>query len=134
MRKQVAKICRVVAVVFLSVSAPFYLLIVPMMAAKGGIEEGWQGLAFGTFMLAQVFLAVFLYTWEAMSPIYGLPRTFVSRYTARRGKFKDMARPKRSGTCILVGIAYPMFIYAFAVLYVFVSHLSPNSFSTSFCW
>jgi hypothetical protein len=126
----VKKILGIIILLVGAVAAPFYLFVVPMMVATGSLENDVPSLLFGAFMTFQLFLVVFIYTWEAMSPVYGLPRTIFFR-SFKRNKSKgtqDDASHLYTGALIM--LSYPMLIYAFAVLYVFVSRLDPTSFSS----
>lgn len=132
----VKNLFNIVVLVLMIIGAPFYLFVVPMLAANGSTGSEPFGLIFGAFMLFQLFLAVFLYTYEAMVPVYNLPRSIFFGSTIYRKGAKRVGS-KNSYTTqvvilspILVMFAYPMFVYAFAVLYVYLSHLDPFSFNS----
>jgi len=99
------------------------------MVASDPARWGWGGVAFGAFLLAQLFLIVFTLAMDSAYTMY-----FSSRY--EMPFFDDMHRRlgNRPATVrselgiALMFISYALFLYAYAVLYTFISHVEPQAF------
>jgi len=120
----------------LSLLAPVYLFVVPMLAAAAPQQSGVGGVIFGAFMLIQLWMLVGVFAFDTAAEFYNYrpPRFF--RVMKMMGNVFDphrvnvRSRGSASWAIVPMMLSYSAFNYAFAVIYVFISSIEPASFST----
>lgn len=108
----------------------FYLFVVPMLAATASQLEPWS-IGFGAFMLVQLWMLVALLALEAAGSFYGfvprLPKPFA--ILGHASTTPEHLPP--GGGILMMFVSYLAFIYAYGVLYAFVSSVDPAAFGSS---
>lgn len=110
-------------------AAFFYLFILPAMVASDPAGWGWWGVAFGAFLLAQLFLIVFTMAMDSAYVMYFSRRyemPFFDEIHRRLGNRPLAIRSERG--IAMMFVSYALFLYAYAVLYSFISHVEPQAF------
>lgn len=129
---------RKISAVMLFVSFPaafFYLFILPMWTALNPNFFGVPGIAFAAFMLIQLFMLVLEITYEVAAQFYNFPNPHLFRFMTKASvpfltKTSPIGPRKLGNAQLIISmfLSYIMFLYAFSVLYVFISNVDPNSF------
>lgn len=128
LRKRFGRSLMIAAAVVLTPLALFYLFVVPMLVASDPHAMDEVGVAFGAFLLVQLFGLVILMAWEAAGSFYGFSPTlpkWLGGLDRSRGALRRL--PAVHGIAMMF-ISYAAFLYAYGVLYTYVSHIDPAAF------
>jgi len=110
-------------------AAFFYLFVLPMYVALHAIDSNALAITFSAFLLVQVFMLTIEYAYEAAATFYNFKRKVLflilrHPYPATLDVFRGNFAISR------MFISHFLFVYAFSVLYVYISAIDPSSFST----
>ena len=123
---------RWLAIAILVVTLPaslFYLFVVPMMAATITPISSWF-VWFGAFMLAQLFGLVALAALEAAGSFYGFIPRLPKPFTILSKSEHAAKHLHPVGGIMMMFVSYLAFIYAFGVLFAYLSSINHAAFST----
>ena len=114
----------------LSIAAIFYLFLYPALVASNTVKVGVGATIFAAFLFIQLWTMIAELAFQAASAIYGFRRKTLFPFIDLRRDY-SIREPTVDGLGVaaLVFLSYFFAVYAYGVLYVYISHIDTASFS-----
>ena len=141
--KRVLFICLAALGVLAALGASsFYLFVYPALVAREPARAGVVGVLFASFLMIQLWMLIAEFAYQSAAAFYGFkrdrllpfrPRTGfgVGFIFSREGQPKAVDEPAVSGgmAVVLMFLSYAFTMYAFGVVFVFLSSLNADAFN-----
>jgi len=127
MRKLIYKI--IFFILFLA--AIFYLFILPLLVATGRMELSVMSIGFSAFLLLQLWMVIAEFAYESSSAVFGFKRKKLFQFLDMR-RYESDKVSKKTGFSVLfyAFLSYLFMVYGYGIIYMFISTISQNAFST----
>lgn len=126
----VRRLILVLLLVLLLPASVFYLFVFPALVATRTLEIGTGSVLFAAFLFGQLWLLIAEFIFEVAAAVFNLRRKrLVPLLTFFAMSPPAARRLGRAGVISLALMSYFFAIYAYGVLYVFISHATEAAFS-----
>lgn len=132
----ILKIFMMIASLFMIIASLFYLFVVPMIFVTSAHARSEVELAFAGFLLFQTFLLTIELAYSSAASVYRLERKSLFFAQLRRivhnriENYQKLPQPTIAPIMDMF-ISYLIFVYAFSVLYIFISTIDNSAFSNN---
>lgn len=110
----------------------FYLFILPPLVATGIIELSALSIAFAAFMLFQAWILIAEFAYESAAAAFGFKRKQLIKFMDMQRSTKENVKEISGFSALFAAfLSYFFMIYAYGVIYMFMSSISVDAFSSS---
>jgi hypothetical protein len=124
--------------IIISAAPAIYLIVLPMLIAHTAHDASRPYVIFGGFLIAQLFIVTFDLAYQSAALVYSFDRKIVFNVGVQDDRLRTVLTQLRSPAKRLSDKIYPIYlmfishiisVYAFAVMYIYLSSVDSGSFN-----